>query len=300
MSHQLGWNDAILAISLFYSCMDLHYEWEIFESCQKPIHKWLLTSYACIVAFRLTHLVGTRCAVAIARSEGGPSTLSVDFLLDLRQKGFVPRILAAFNWSVALPFFMFWTFVGTIWLVDVVKSTPTCVPSRTHLYFTSFWLALCYIWVLVHIGLAMVALMLERRMRRAEHALRAVEDDDVISRWGEISRLQSHSSVIGCRTLGLTPEQINELPLVEVPIRAKSLERPQDWYGTEGAGFDQQGNTKVLECSICICEIEPGDSIRHLPSCGHTFHRACIDLWLLRRADCPLCKCHVRAIDAHV
>lgn len=277
MSHKFCWNDAILATSLLYSCIDLNYEWELFETCQRPIHKWLLTSYACIVAFRLTHLLGTRCALAIARSEGGASAPSVDFLLDLRQKGFVPRILAAFSWSVALPFFMVWTFVGTVWLVDVVRSTPTCVPSQSHLYFASFWLALCYVWVLVHAGLAVVAFMLELRVRRAERDLRAVEDEDAVSRWGEMSRLQSYTSVIGNRAHGLNPEEINELPLVE---------------------FD--GDAKHCECSICLCEVQPGDSVRRLPSCEHTFHRACIDLWLLRRADCPLCKRHVRAADAIV
>lgn len=309
MSHQLGWNDAILGISLFYSCIDLNYEWELFETCQRPIHKWLLTSYACIVAFRLTHLLGTRCALAVARSEGGPSTLSVDFLLDLRQKGLLPRVLAAISWCLALPFFVVWTFLGTVWLLAVMRSTPSCVPSRTHLYFTSFWLALCYIWVLVHVALAVVAFLLERRVRIAERDLRAVEDDDVVSRWGEMSSLQSASSVIGGRSQGLTPEEINELPLDKAPVftrpadccrRGGSKPRMEAWQGMEIEGFGEHGNAQACECSICICEIEPGESIRRLPLCGHTFHRGCIDLWLLRRADCPLCKRQVKASDFNV
>jgi len=47
------------------------------------------------------------------------------------------------------------------------------------------------------------------------------------------------------------------------------------------------------ECSICITELEPGDRVRRVSGCGHTFHCSCIDLWLLRRADCPLCKRNV-------
>lgn len=309
MSHQLGWNDAILAISLLYSGIDLNYEWDLFETCERPIHKWLLISYACIVAFRLTHLVGTRCAMAIARSEGGASALTIDFLLDLRQKGVVPRILAAFSWTVALPFFVVWTCLGTAWLVEVMRSTPACVPSRTHLWFTSFWLMLCYLWILVHAALAVVAFMLERQVRMAERDLRAVEDDDVVSRWGEMSRLQTYTSVIGAGTHGLTPQEINELPSGEAKSRSNLVDlcgspvsrlRGGQGETTLCEARDVQGDAKSYECSICLCEVQPGESIRQLPLCGHTFHRACIDLWLLRRADCPLCKRHVRASDANV
>merc|ERR1719161_1921809 len=48
-----------------------------------------------------------------------------------------------------------------------------------------------------------------------------------------------------------------------------------------------------MECPICLSDVQDGDSVRTLPGCGHTFHRACIDLWVLRCADCPLCKCDV-------
>ena len=92
------------------------------------------------------------------------------------------------------------------------------------------------------------------RLRWMKRDLRAVDDDDVILRWGEMRRLQSHSSVIGGWTQALTPEEINELPLVEVPSRARPLkccrscdcvEQAEDWQRTEGACVDQNGNTKV-------------------------------------------------------
>merc|ERR1719343_886639 len=106
-----------------------------------------------------------------------------------------------------------------------------------------------------------------------------------------MSRLQSYSSVIGSQTRGLTPEEINELPLGEVPSGLESLESCSDGCFVEKfvedidslyAGADELGDAKLYECSICLCEVQPGDSVRCLPSCGHTFHRACIDLWLLR------------------
>jgi len=272
--HQFGLNDVVLMISLFYSCVDLQYEWELFETCKQPIHKWLLVSYAFIVSSRFIHLIGTNCSLATARAEGRTSDVTVDFLLDMRQKGIVPRVLAGFSWAVALPFFMCWTLIGTIWLVDVIQSSPTCVPSVTHLWFSSFWLLLCYVWICTHVALGVVAFVLERRVRRAERNLSAIEDDDIRSRWGEVSRLSGFSSLSeGSEDAGLSPAEINELPGL-----------------CEGGG-----DISCCECAICICELQRGDSLRRLPRCGHTFHRACIDLWLLRRADCPLCKCSVRA-----
>ena len=51
------------------------------------------------------------------------------------------------------------------------------------------------------------------------------------------------------------------------------------------------------ECAVCLCDFEAGDELRTLP-CGHEFHKACIDSWLLSERDpsrrmlptCPLCK----------
>lgn len=41
-------------------------------------------------------------------------------------------------------------------------------------------------------------------------------------------------------------------------------------------------------CIICICEYELGQELRSLP-CLHTYHRACIDDWLIRAFHCPVC-----------
>ncbi|VDN16843.1 unnamed protein product, partial [Dibothriocephalus latus] len=41
-------------------------------------------------------------------------------------------------------------------------------------------------------------------------------------------------------------------------------------------------------CVICMCDYELGDELRYLP-CMHTFHRACIDDWLMRSLTCPSC-----------
>lgn len=265
-----GFNDAVLLLSLLYSCVDMSYEWDTFNTCQRPIHKWLLVSYACIATLRLIHLIGAHCT-GRCTSTTSPA-VAAEFLLNLRQKGTVSRVLFAFSWAVAIPFFLFWTLIGTAWLFEVVRTTPSCVPSPSQLWFTGIWLFLCYIWIIVHGALGVVAWSLERRISRAESDLSAVEDDDVRSRWGAVSRLSNYTALSDSgKESGLTPVEIRALPICDA-----------------GAALE------CTECSICLCDTQPGDCLRCLPGCGHCFHRACIDLWLLRRADCPLCKQSVR------
>lgn len=267
MSMPLGYNDGILLISLLYSSVDISYEWDSFSQCRHPIHHWLFVSFALVITFRLTHILGMKSTTLGAG----------DFLLDMRQKDVLPRILASFTWLMALPFFVLWTLVGTKWLYDTVRYTPACVPTSTHLWFSVFWLALCYVWILIHVALAAVAWILERRVRRAETDLRQIEDGDVISRWGQVSTLSGYRALSGSSQVGLSPSEIAALPSFSC-----------------SAGMHEAGVGEGTECPICLHDLNPGDSLRQLDRCGHLFHRSCIDLWLLRSADCPLCKRCVR------
>uniref|UniRef100_A0A0X3NWA5 RING finger protein 11 n=1 Tax=Schistocephalus solidus TaxID=70667 RepID=A0A0X3NWA5_SCHSO len=52
--------------------------------------------------------------------------------------------------------------------------------------------------------------------------------------------------------------------------------------------FDDSKREMLSECVICMCDYELGDELRCLP-CMHTFHRACIDDWLMRSLTCPSC-----------
>ena len=52
----------------------------------------------------------------------------------------------------------------------------------------------------------------------------------------------------------------------------------------------------VLECAICLSEMEPGDVVMGLP-CSHEVHAACFEEWEAVRArtkqsppNCPLCR----------
>lgn len=266
----LSRNDSILLASLLYSCIDLLCEWHTFGTCCRPVHHWLLVSYVCVIGFRVTHLLGAR---ATAAGGEGLATAERDFLLALRHKGVLPRLLVSFTWGIALPFFALWTLLGTFWLWRVVHETPQCMPSATQLWFSGFWLALCYLWILLHGALGAVAWVLERRVRRAEADLREIEDEDVVSRWGHVSSLTGYQALPGPVDAGLAPSEIRALPCEMIPAETE-LELGND----------------APECPICICELQPGEQIRRLPGCSHSFHRSCIDLWLLRHADCPLCK----------
>jgi hypothetical protein len=48
----------------------------------------------------------------------------------------------------------------------------------------------------------------------------------------------------------------------------------------------------ATQCMICLSDFVAGESLRRLP-CAHVYHQPCIDEWLHRCTDCPLCKTNV-------
>jgi len=53
----------------------------------------------------------------------------------------------------------------------------------------------------------------------------------------------------------------------------------------------------LRNCVICLDEFEDGDHIGTLPLCSHSFHHDCIEAWLRKKPNCPLCRsscqCHL-------
>lgn len=259
MAINVSLNDGVLLVSLVYLSIDMQYQWHEFVGCHWPVHRWLLISYILILAFRLAHILGS---ANVAAGSG-------DFLLNLRHKETLPKILMTLTWMLVLPLFAVWTGVGSWWLYDSKRLSSQCLPMGMPLCFILTWQALSYCWIFIHFTLGGVAWILERRMRRTESSLRAMEDSDTLSRWGQVSQMSSYTSLVNNSLGGLTPDQINELP--------------------EKTAGEVELVEKV-ECSICLNDFDHGDAMRELSGCHHCFHRSCIDLWLLRRADCPLCK----------
>ncbi|GJN00842.1 hypothetical protein PR202_ga18061 [Eleusine coracana subsp. coracana] len=65
-----------------------------------------------------------------------------------------------------------------------------------------------------------------------------------------------------------------------------------------GAEGDEAAGSSEFDCAVCLCEFAREDALRLLPLCGHAFHVACIDTWLLSNSTCPLCRCVLAADDA--
>jgi hypothetical protein len=73
-------------------------------------------------------------------------------------------------------------------------------------------------------------------------------------------------------------------------IKKKALQQlpTVSWRPEHGEKGEEDG--EVPECAICLAEFASGDEVRVLPPCGHGFHVACVDVWLLSSSTCPSCR----------
>lgn len=174
------------------------------------------------------------------------------------------------TWAVLLPLLLAWTALGISWLSDSMHTNPECFSTEEDKggFFTPLVFALlqaiCGMGALAYAVLVVNVWDAERCLKRNAAAISSVEDDDLVQRWGPIKRKASMEF-----SGGLLPEQFADLPRYVVA---------------------SNGNA----CVICLGDMLEGECARSLPSCGHDFHRACIDMWLLRKTTCPLCNTDVR------
>lgn len=67
-------------------------------------------------------------------------------------------------------------------------------------------------------------------------------------------------------------------------------------FAYEGAMLEAE---PLLECAVCLSEFQVHEKGRILPSCKHTFHIDCIDMWLHLHSTCPLCRHPILLPVAH-
>lgn len=253
--------DILFIVSMVYLCYDAINHRAGFRRCPTPIHTWLFGSYLILLALRMLSLAASRST----------STNPTHVLLDLRQKTLVGQIVVKLTWWVLIPLVVLWTAWGTLCIWRVTTESPQCMPSGLHFVFVMLWQLMCYVWIMGYCGLGALAWFLERRLQRVEGDLREIRDEDMESRWGQVSNLPGYDSLPAAMAAGgMTPAAIRSLP---------------------GVGhYTEEMASKGLDCSVCLSSLAAGDHIRRLCGCRHVFHRPCIDLWLLRSAECPLCK----------
>lgn len=63
-------------------------------------------------------------------------------------------------------------------------------------------------------------------------------------------------------------------------------------------GVDSYGCDKdSARCVICLTDFEPGEKVRRL-ACMHLFHVGCVDSWLTKNRDCPMCRVDIETSAA--
>jgi len=256
---QVSCHDVILAFSLVHSRLDIVRKWDAFSQCSKPLHVWLLVSYAAMLAFRAAHQAG-QCS---------STTDSIDLGLPHLRRRDASWFFTRVTWFLILPFFAAWTLLRTSWSLSNLDATLTCLPAGIHSWFIFFWQVLCYVWIATYSVFVSVTCQYEKSldaMEKDHH--RVAETEDALRRWGQVPFLPDCACL---KSQGLSRCEIQSLPRVFFSAVAGKSRPRQD-------------------CAICLMEFQPQDLCRQLPGCGHLFHESCIDLWLLRRGDCPLCK----------
>merc|ERR1712136_180121 len=89
--------------------------------------------------------------------------------------------------------------------------------------------------------------------------------------------------------------------VVNVGVTVETLEEiERDLPSLRPTRFQSPGpNASEQPCSVCMSSFEDGEEIRTL-LCQHVFHKECIDTWLGRKSECPVCRTPLRATSTQV
>lgn len=103
----------------------------------------------------------------------------------------------------------------------------------------------------------------------------------------------------GIRRSGLPQATVDSFPVKIYSRNDKAAEEAEERDPNEtnfvidseddDAGAPHDGLEEEETCPICLVEYEDGDEVRTL-SCGHDFHKGCVDEWLSGHTSCPGCR----------
>ncbi|MFS7998976.1 putative transcription factor C2H2 family [Helianthus anomalus] len=85
--------------------------------------------------------------------------------------------------------------------------------------------------------------------------------------------------------------------LVKSRVASDEAERSSSGFSLEELKKLQCFNHRInkddaesLCCAICLDDFKDFQVCKRFPSCDHLFHSHCIDLWLVHRRTCPICR----------
>ncbi|KAJ4768802.1 RING/U-box superfamily protein [Rhynchospora pubera] len=53
--------------------------------------------------------------------------------------------------------------------------------------------------------------------------------------------------------------------------------------------YHESEHDGCVECVVCLCPLQEGDTVLQLPVCGHLLHDICICSWFFANSICPGC-----------
>ncbi|XP_057767217.1 RING-H2 finger protein ATL56-like [Salvia miltiorrhiza] len=60
-----------------------------------------------------------------------------------------------------------------------------------------------------------------------------------------------------------------------------------------GVAYCLADSPQASDCAICLDSFREGDNCRKIPICKHLFHSNCVDRWIGRKPNCPVCRTRV-------
>ena len=251
-------HDVFVAGALSYALVELlvswtDYRWGVGSLCPQPVQVWLLVACSTVALLRLVNILYDR---------SHPEDFSDLWCFTLFTT--YPRIYALLIVAILYPFLVSWVVLGTIWYTEIQTMNLPCFKVPKQGWYFLVWLLIFYVWVVAYTVAILTSAMVWVKTRQYRRRQVIGIYQEVVGHFGEDHGASMHLALLD--EVGLSPDAIGRL---------REFVAAEENCGTA--------------CSVCLEDMRVGEHIRLLP-CSHIFHRCCVDMWLLRRAECPMCK----------